>query len=176
LRKMQARTFIPIFEMAKKRHKSKQGNYLDERILKEDVPLHFISANNAETLGFSQSENQQRPFVALKYYQANYQCFSVWNATELKGFSGFNQKLSQTTWQQIKNQSGKSDKAGFAYTQINRDQYPKSPVFDQISDDINFFELRVSGKARVHGFRINAIFFLVFLDKDHSIGSSKNKR
>ena len=38
-----------------------------------------------------------------------------------------------------------------------------------LSADISFFELRVTEKARVHGFKVNETFHLVFLDKGHQV-------
>ena len=41
-------------------------------------------------------------------------------------------------------------------------------VKNEISEDINFFELRVNqNKLRVHGFQSQSAFFLVVLDRNH---------
>jgi len=54
-------------------------------------------------------------------------------------------------------------------TDLPKGLYPKTRVLEAISPDLGFFELRVTQKARVHGFRSANAFFLVFLDKDHAI-------
>ena len=44
----------------------------------------------------------------------------------------------------------------------------ETPVEDLLSEDINFFELRVNqNKLRVHGFQSHSAFFLVMLDRNH---------
>lgn len=40
---------------------------------------------------------------------------------------------------------------------------------DVLSEDIGWCEMRVTQKARVHGFRAGQGFFLVFLDRGHDI-------
>jgi len=43
-------------------------------------------------------------------------------------------------------------------------------VEKEISEDINFFELRVNqDKLRVHGFQSQSAFFLVVLDRNHEV-------
>jgi hypothetical protein len=36
-----------------------------------------------------------------------------------------------------------------------------------VSEDIPFYELHVHSKARVHGFFVESVFFLVWLDRNH---------
>lgn len=38
-----------------------------------------------------------------------------------------------------------------------------------LSEDIGFFELRISQKIRVHGFQAQTAFFLVLLDRGHRV-------
>jgi hypothetical protein len=47
---------------------------------------------------------------------------------------------------------------------------PKAKRFtrpDDISEDVLFYGLRVTDKARVHGFFVDSVFFLVWLDRKH---------
>ena len=41
---------------------------------------------------------------------------------------------------------------------------------EDISEDIDFYEIKVdpSNKARIHGFFVQGVFFLVWLDRGHS--------
>jgi hypothetical protein len=75
---------------------------------------------------------------------------------------------------------GKEGKRGLAYTPYDIAQVDKAirdhfeNVRKRISDDITFFELRVNqNKLRVHGFRANAAFFLVLLDREHRVWPMK---
>ncbi|QFI37946.1 hypothetical protein FR932_08830 [Moritella marina ATCC 15381] len=115
------------------------------------------------------------PYVALKYFKSDWQCFSDWQHGELKEFSSFLGKLSSMTWQQVYDSSGKSSKRGMAYTSYKIDDV-KSPgikqklkdVASKVSEDKTFFELRVNqNKLRVHGFQSQSAFFLVALDRGH---------
>jgi hypothetical protein len=66
-------------------------------------------------------------------------------------------------------QSGKNNKSGFGYTEIDRKQYPNSEFRNKLSPDITLFEVRASDKIRLHGFRHGAVFYICWLDKNHEI-------
>jgi hypothetical protein len=109
-------------------------------------------------------------FVALKYFRPQVQCFSEWTPDELRAFSDFNRKVSLQTWQQIVASGGKGpNKAGLGYTSHHGGQLPAADFADALSEDLAWIELRVSQKARVHGFRAGHAFFLVFLDRNHQL-------
>ena len=42
-------------------------------------------------------------------------------------------------------------------------------IKDILSPDITFSELKVTEKARIHGFQVGAAFYLVWLDRNHEI-------
>ncbi len=129
--------------------------------------LQNLNSEVAKIHGLDKSSNES-PCVNLKYIQTKFQCFSEWKENELKDFSAFINKLSQTTWPQM-HQSGGSlgHKTGLGLTHLPRDIYPAFPYLDNISPEINFFELRINDVARVHGFRSHSAFFLVYLDRKH---------
>ena len=135
-----------------------------------------VDVTNVEAalLGLSTEPNRGQPesaYLALKYYQSEHECFSEWSADELRAFSEFSRKLSQQTWQDIFRSGGSiGKKTGLGYTQHkNKSKLPKCDVIGKISDEIDFFELRVTRKARAHGFRSKSTFFLVWLDRNHLI-------
>lgn len=118
----------------------------------------------------------KNPYVVLKYFQDAWQCFSDWEKDELKQFTGFLSYFAGHTWQQVYATSGKSNKHGLAYTPYDLSTVPKAvkghleKVRGMISEDISFFELRVNQKKlRVHGFQAQSAFFLVLLDREHSV-------
>jgi hypothetical protein len=120
--------------------------------------------------GLHLKRSEQNAHVNLKYIQTDFQCFSEWGCDELRAFSAFINKLTQQTWDRIFQTGGKlGRKGGLGMTPLPKDKYPARPVLEKISPDLGFFELRVTQKARVHGFRSANAFFLVVLDKDHSI-------
>ena len=116
------------------------------------------------------------PFVALKYFQAEWECFSAWEKEELRQFTEFLGRLGAYSWQQVYETGGKANKHGLAYTKYDlagvraQAKVHLDRVRQQISDDISFFELRVNqNKLRVHGFQAQSAFFLVLLDREHAV-------
>ena len=110
-------------------------------------------------------------YVALKYYRSEHQCLSEWTAEELRGFSEFCSKVSRRTWMQIYASGGRSgSRTGLGYEPVPRVALPDTAFLANVlSEDITWFELRVTEKARVFGFRAEHAFFLVFLDRGHQI-------
>jgi hypothetical protein len=130
----------------------------------------MIAEIEATILGIHKKD-PERPYVALKYFQPGYQCFSDWDKSELKAFSSFVEKLRSTDWDTIFKTGGKlGSKTGLGFSlHKNRSKLPKCKSLDAISPEIKFCEMRVSQGIRVHGFRIKSAFFLVWLDKNHEI-------
>lgn len=109
-------------------------------------------------------------YVVLKYFQAAFQCFSEWTRDELRAFSEFNRKVSSLTWPQIYSSGGKGGgKSGLGYTAHDGTALPPLTLASTLSEDISWCEMRVTQKARVHGFRAGQGFFLVFLDRNHDV-------
>ena len=109
-----------------------------------------IAEIEAKVLGIHKKD-PEKPYIALKYFQPSHQCFSDWETIFRTG--------------------GKlGSKSGLGYTlHKNKSKLPKCKSLEQISPEINFFELRVSDVIRVHGFRVKSAFFLVWLDNKHKI-------
>ena len=140
----------------------------------DNKPGAYLTGIEEKILGIPEDQRKsqsEKPYIALKYFDPSYECFSAWSPEELKAFSSFNKKLSQLTWQDINKSGGKKGgKTGVAYTvHKDRGKLPDNDALKRISPDLTFFELRVSEKARVHGFRMKSAFFLVWLDRNHQI-------
>lgn len=107
----------------------------------------------------------------FKYYQSDHQCLSEWEKAELRGLSSLIRKLSQMTWVQVGQSGGtRGGKTGLGLTKHrDRKALPQCDALDRLSEDLAFFELRVTEKARVHGFRVGNAFCLVWLDRNHEI-------
>lgn len=123
-------------------------------------------------LGLSNGpDDSEAPHVNLKYYDPRHECFSCWEPNELGGFSSFCVKLTQMKWAEIYKSGGQvGHKTGLGYT-IHKDlsKLPNNPALGDLSQDLTWFELRIDGDVRVHGFRSKSAFFLVFLDREHKI-------
>lgn len=101
--------------------------------------------------------------VSLKYYNKNCECFSDWRDKKLlKGFVSLLEKLSERTPEQVR--------ANTNLCHAHKGPPPKKKRFsrpEDLSDDIQFYSLKVTDVARIHGFFVGAVFFLVWLDKGH---------
>lgn len=145
------------------------------------IPAPKIAASEGETvrltpierevLGVASAERQSSPppSVSLKYFDPRFECFSVWPPDKLAAFSAFVGKLAGHTWEKVYQTGGAlGHKTGLGYTpHKHRGKLP--PIPNAPSEDLTLFELRVTQEARVHGFRMGSIFFLVWLDKDHRV-------
>lgn len=133
------------------------------------ITTKYINKDASSLDNILNAGNDSLVFVSFKYIQDNYQCFSSWTRGEMKDFWNFSQIIHNQTWQQVYSSSGKKNKTGLAYTTVELNQYPESEIKSKLSPDITIFELRVSQKARVHGFRLKSVFFICWLDKNHEI-------
>lgn len=134
-------------------------------------PAHDLTLRDASLLGVAHEDGRDRPYVSLKYYWPDYECFSAWDGAKLKAFSGFCRKITKMRWADIYATGGAvGHKTGLGYTvHKNADVLPENPELKSLSPDLTWFELRIDGESRVHGFRVKDAFFLVFLDQGHAI-------
>lgn len=137
----------------------------------EHAGLKYLTDVEQQMLGLAEDHtDHEKAYVALKYYQSGYECFSEWSKEELKAFSAFCDRVNERTWAQIKQSGGKKQKTGLGFTtHKNRAKLPNNGLTALISPDVEFAEMRVTQKAHVHGFRMKSTFFLVWLDKDHKV-------
>jgi len=144
-----------VNKRARLRHTTRDGEHRGPRL--EDTTLGGDGGTDAI------------PYVALKYYEPAFQCFSEWTPDELRAFSDFNRKLRNLTWPLIYRSGGRpGTKTGLGYTALGSSPL-RRPLSKPISDDISWFELRVTQRARVHGFRAGPAFCLVYLDRAHEL-------
>ncbi|MDN7806935.1 hypothetical protein [Burkholderia gladioli] len=135
-----------------------------------------IAPGDRKAFGFAsvaeQEEKRARadgpPFVVLKYYRAAFECFSHWTAEELKLFSSFIGKLRDVDWETTQRGGFQRKALDLAKIDATAAGHLRA-VKEGLSDDISFFELRVSQAIRVHGFRAKDAFFLVLLDREHRV-------
>lgn len=99
--------------------------------------------------------------ISLKYYDKNCECFSKWKKDELKGLSSLIGKIAQLEANKLR--------SGTRYCSShkgpsNRERFQRP---DWLSEDITLYELEVTDKARIHGFFVDNVFFLLWLDREH---------
>lgn len=133
--------------------------------LKDIKGLTYLEKVEKKVLSID--EDDPKPYIVLKYYHPGYQCFSTWNKDNLKAFSALIEKMRTVHWSLLVGKHA----LGFKINKYD-DKLPKGDVQclkDILSPDITFSELKVTEKARIHGFKIGAAFYLVWLDKNHDI-------
>ena len=139
--------------------------------------LTYLTDIEQKTLGLSNIDDddkadEKKPYIALKYYDLSFECFSAWDNQELRGFSRFVEKLRNVDWNTIYKSAGQlGTKTGFGYTRHkDRSKLPNGGrAIKEVSQEIPVFELRIGEKPRVHGFRMRSVFFLAWLDRNHRI-------
>lgn len=141
--------------------KDKDSGYIDKNVslLSSDF---LIGGDNASV------------FLSLRFIQNDFQCFSEWDKNDMSCFWNFNNEVHHKSWTMVYSTAGKKQKTGLAYTPLPLHSYPNSDFKNQLSKDITLFELRLNDKIRVHGFRHKSIFYLCWLDKNHTITSKKS--
>ena len=136
--------------------------------------ISFIDKNvSLLSSDFAIVGNAAKVFLSLRFTQHSFQCFSDWDKMDMNCFWNFNKDIHEKTWQQVLDTSGKSNKTGLAYTEIPKEKYPNPEFKSSLSKDVTIFELRLSSKIRVHGFRHKSILYLCWLDKNHEITERK---
>ncbi|MCF0072107.1 hypothetical protein LZD49_16625 [Dyadobacter sp. CY261] len=126
---------------------------------KNNIDGILLTIDEGKIFGVAANRNEH-PYVNLKYFDSAHECLSEWEKDELKLLSDFINKITNSNWGDIQKSCTKHK---------DRNALPISKKIDQISPDITFLELRVSIKARVHGFRSANAFFLCWLDRNHQI-------
>lgn len=106
----------------------------------------------------------QNVSISLKYYDKRPECWSEWKKPELKAFTKTIGLLSQQTANQIRSGNTPKCKPHKGPTQAAKFVRP-----DGLSEDIDFWEIGVNNEARVHGFFVQSVFFLVWLDRSHRV-------
>ncbi|WP_425523414.1 MAG6450 family protein [Rhodomicrobium vannielii] len=104
--------------------------------------------------------------VSLKYYTSKCECFSEWQHKELKAFSSVIDKLSARTQEQV------TSSTNTCRCHRNRPERERFSRPNDLSPDLIFYDIHVTAKARVHGFFVGPVFFLVWLDRKHECFAS----
>lgn len=102
--------------------------------------------------------------ISLKYFMKSCECFSEWQIKELKKFSAILEKISGYSPDLLRKAKPLCDSHK---GNPSEDRFRRPPT---VSDDLLFYELKIdaSNKARVHGFFVGSVFFLVWLDRKHA--------
>ena len=144
-------------------------NYLNKNVASNKIPTSYINKDATKLIQNIENGDDSKAIISFLHLQNSYQCFSDWSKAEMNDFWNFYRKLHEYTWSQIYSTGRKNNKNGVAYTIIPKKKYPNPEFKKTLSEDITLFELRISQKARAHGFRNKSVFYICWLDKNHDI-------
>jgi hypothetical protein len=102
--------------------------------------------------------------ISLKYYHKKSECWSDWRERELKDLSNTIDKLRSVSASELK-------RGGGPHFDSHKGP-PKGPGFKRpknISEDMQFYEIGLNQRARIHGILVGSVFFLVWLDRGHKV-------
>lgn len=147
----------------------KSKSLIPHAVSKGDKTPRYLNKTISIMQGWKTGGAHANVFISLRFIQESYQCFSEWTQPEMSLFWDFNRRIHEVTWDSLMKQGGKSDKSGFAPTIIESAKYSNSGFIATLDPLTTFFELRVSGKIRVHGFRDDSVFYICWLDRNHQV-------
>lgn len=113
-----------------------------------------------ETAG---STDGERPVFCLKHLVRGWR-ISDCEATDQASFAVTIEKLAEMTWQAIKN----TQRHGLGTEKINQNAI-RPPIPASITEDVSFLAFRFSGKKPMVGFRSNAVFHIVWFDRNFTL-------
>lgn len=127
-----------------------------------DFAIDSRQAGGAQTVdAHSSLRGKPEPAsVNMRYYQKAKECFSAWQAKELKAFSGFVEKMSARTEADVTS----TTKTCHAHMGTTSKLLPPA-----VSREVRMYSLDVGPKSRVHGFFFSGTFFLVWIDREGQI-------
>jgi hypothetical protein len=125
---------------------------------------HNTSSNIKPGTPNKESENET-VVVNFGELDTSYECLTDWNKKEITSFWEFLQsKIQIRKWQDIYDDNGLRKK------EISISSLPKGDLLNDLKNrDVSIFELRVSQKMRVFGYRSRRYFMICWLDKGHRI-------
>jgi hypothetical protein len=120
--------------------------------------------NKLTSTKVSFSTQQEHPVFCLKYLDRKYYCLSVCTKEEKAAFADTLDRLSQLTWTEI----SKSSRHGLGYEKIARNSI-RATIPKHVEDDVIFIAFRFYGKAPMVGYRKDAIFHILWIDRDFTL-------
>ena len=126
--------------------------------------INIPDKKNKSTLDIPRADDSN-PSISLKYIDMNFKSFSdLKNQNNLKKLDNFVKNVNNSTdWDSVFKLYKRTP------TTHNRIIKKKLKKLNMDANQLGLFHLRLSDKFRVHGFRLNNRFKLVWLDPNHEI-------
>lgn len=77
-------------------------------------------------------------------------------------------KYERYTWNQVRSSGGQGqDSGGIGFKPVSSSALPGLP--SEVPSDVRIHEMRVNKKMRILGYRVGAVFYLVWYDREHDL-------
>ncbi|NER35771.1 MAG: hypothetical protein F6J93_17575 [Oscillatoria sp. SIO1A7] len=106
---------------------------------------------------------QQPPLFSLRYLEKEYS-LSNCNKDEKAAFADTLHRLSQLSCREIK----LSHRHGLGYEKIGKNVI-RAPIPSHVDEGTNLIAFRFCGKAPMVCYRIGAVFYIIWLDRDFTL-------
>lgn len=125
----------------------------------EDHPkvptVHHGPAHNGST-------DHLAPAFSFMHFDDRVECASTWASDEIRSLFNTLRLASSRTWRDVHASSGLNFKL------IPPGQC-KRTLPSTISPDADLAEMRVTKKARIFGARVESVFYVIWLDRNHAV-------
>jgi len=109
--------------------------------------------------------DQQPPLFSLRYLDRGRYGLTVCQQRERAVFADTLDRLSQRSWSELR----LSPRHGLGYEQIPRHAI-RVPLPSHLTEDVQrFIAFRCAGNAPMVGYRVQTIFYLLWLDRDFTL-------
>jgi len=121
----------------------------------------------ATQLNRPSSADDEHPSFRFTYADKNRWVLSDWTSSEINDLIEGLKKIEKYTWNQIRGHGSKKpgESVGTGYKLI--DKPPTLP--DNIPEDVRLSEMRIDEKKRIFGFRVQAVYYIIWFDRNHSV-------
>jgi hypothetical protein len=127
-----------------------------EKRIDKGAFFSHISSENIPT-------TQKKPAFSFEHLQTSH-CISACEDQDKLAFVNSMRKLSQLTWQQIRN----ADRHGLGSEKIERDSFIVQ-IPSWVKEDVAFIAIRFSGLKPMVGYQEDRIFQIMWFDKDYNV-------
>lgn len=112
---------------------------------------------------FAEQPEQRPPEFSFRYVQRSH-CVSACERDEKAALVDKLHRLSSLTWAQLKQQP----RHGLGFEKISRDSI-RVPAPAHVTPDVDLIAFRFSGMKPMVGYRREATFFILWLDRDFTL-------
>ena len=131
-------------------------------------PKQSMSRVPSKALEIIDSANYEEMAPVFRFSSAddNNRVLHEWQKKELKALISCFKKMEKLTWNKIRRDTG------FKMTKLNNVSPPS-----YLSKEIELYEIRVNQEQRIHGYKFQNIFYIVWFDRDHTVcPEGKNRK